>query len=90
MMQAARKCISGVVVISAVWWFDLFLGVEWIGIVFKVFFFFQKSFILGVALIRKGLYSGTLSGAFYFGLGNDMFRIVFLGSYRKHFLLLYG
>lgn len=34
-MQAARKCISGVVVISAVWWFDLFLGVEWIGIVFK-------------------------------------------------------
>lgn len=37
-MQAARKCISGVVVISAVWWFDLFLGVEWIGIVFKGFF----------------------------------------------------
>lgn len=68
MMQAARKCISGVVVISAVWWFDLFLGVEWIGIVFKVFF--QKSFILGVALIRKGLYSGTFFGSFLFWVWN--------------------
>lgn len=38
-----------------------------------------------MALIRKGLYSGTLSGAFYFGFGIDMFRIVFLGYIESIF-----